>query len=262
MTLIISSLLLIITVTFVGCGDDEKNTDGVAEQLAIAQSVFSDVNTNFTVKVFYEVGAAPYTGLIGITANQTWDITTESYEQLFSSHSGRTVTVPTTTGQMTQIADQAKTTWSYQELLNLGNQLSADLVSGATVTIPVIFLNGTYNGSSSILGIHLTGTHFAFVFKDVVVSVGGGGVSQRYVEQTTVVHEIGHAIGLVNNGVPMVINHEDLAHVHHTTNEDGVMYWAVESTANILTVLADAISGNRLNLFGPESLQDGRNYHP
>ena len=163
---------------------------------------------------------------------------------------------------MIAIAEQAETSWTDASLLNLAQSLAVDYSSGTTITMPVIFLNGLYNGSASILGVHFTGTPHAFVFKDVVVSVGGSGVEQRYVEQATVVHEIGHAVGLVNNGVPMVTNHEDPAHSAHSTNTDCVMYYAVESSSGILTTIADYVLGNQLNLFAPESLQDARAHQP
>jgi hypothetical protein len=201
-------------------------------------------------------------GAIGVSGHQTWDITESSYQALFQSHAGRTVTVPQTLAEMTQIPEQGRTTWSYSELLALGRSLSPTLISGTTAHVAVIFVNGTYNGNQNILGIHFTGSPFAFIFKDIVLSVGGDPVSQRYAEQAVVVHELGHVVGFVNNGVPLVTNHEDSSHAHHTTNSDCVMYWAVESKDNILTSIADLILGNQLNLFGAEVLQDAQAYHP
>ncbi len=258
-------LLVFILLFLSSCNlasNNNSQTNSREEQEEISQNIFSDSMTEFTVNVIYETGAEPYTGNIGITANDTWDITRRSYEELFSTHTGRTITVPNSLTDMTEIPDQGKSTWSSEELLSLGESLSTALISNNKVTVNIILLEGKYNGSNSILGVHFPGSHFAFVFKDIVESVGGDGVTQRYVEQGTIVHEIGHLIGLVNNGVPMSTNHEDSTHPRHTSNDEGVMYWAVESSDNILTSISDIIVGNQLQLFGTQSLADGQAYHP
>ncbi len=249
---------------FLGCSNNSEG-DSVSpdqQQRQISEIIFSDSVTDWQVAVFYEVGATPYTGTIGLSGDQTWDITEESYTALFSSHTSRLVTVPKTLSAMTEIADQGKSEWTSQELAALGDSLSPTLANAGTVQIPVIFLNGEFEGNSSVLGVQISGSHYAFIFKDVVTSVGGGATSQRYVEQATVVHEIGHAVGLVNNGIPMVTDHEDSGHPKHTINEDGVMYWSVESSDDILTFLTDIIAADQRNLFESQSLQDGRSYHP
>lgn len=254
---------LLISLIFLqsNCTNEESPT-ATSEQAEIARSLFSPSITQFTIRAFYEAGATPYTGAIGLSGNDTWDISKTSYESLFQAHSGRTVTTPAVLADMTGIPDQGVSNWTPNQLVALGESLAPALISNNTATVSIIFLNGQFNGSSSTLGVHIGGTRFAFVFKDIVVSVGGGDTSQKYIEQATVVHEIGHTIGFVNNGVPMVAGHEDSAHPHHTTNEDGVMYWAVESTNGVLTFLTDIITGGQLNLFGPETLQDGQSYQP
>lgn len=255
-------LLLVVTSATLSCQSQNAGQSSTLRQVAIGTQVFNDSVTEFNIHVFYEVGATPYTGAIGLSGNDTWDITRISYEDLFQNHPGRTVSVPSTLGQMTEIPDQNKGDWSSSSLEQLAKMHTPDLTAGTRVHISVIFLNGKFEGKSNVLGVQLNGHPYAFVFKDVVTGAGGDSVSQRYVEQATVVHEIGHAIGLVNNGVPMVDAHEDPSHSHHTTNTDCVMYWAVKSQEDILSSLANIILTNRLSLFGAESLQDGRTYHP
>lgn len=257
----ISLITLLSFLTFQSCTTQSDSTSDAA-QLTITNKVFSDSVTNFKVNVVYEVGATPYTGNLDLALNDTWDITKDSYTALFQNHVGRTLTIPNATNQMTQIADQVKTTWQTNELLALGSAQAVALQVGSQINITVIYLNGTYQGNNSILGIHFTGNPFVFIFKDVVTSTGGNSTDQRYVEQATVVHEVGHAVGLVNNGLPMTTAHEDGAHAKHASDTQCVMYWAVESSSTILSGLNHFITGSQLNLFGANSLADGRSYHP
>jgi len=235
---------------------------GSLDQADIARRVFDPRLVGFGVQVFYERGAEPYTGALGLTSNDTWDVTRESYRDLFAAHAGRSVSVPSALDEMQAFADQGTVDWSIATLIELGESMASPLIEDAVARVAVIFLNGLYDGRSDVLGIHPAGHPFSFVFKDVVRSVGGGATTQRYAEQSTVVHEIGHSIGFVDNGVPMVNAHEDAEHPHHTTDEDGVMYWAVENRDGALAFLTGAVTGARLSLFGPASLLDAQNFMP
>ncbi len=250
-----------LTFTLSSC-TQTSDVSSVALQQSITNSIFADAITNFKVNVVYEVGATPYTGNLDLALNDTWSITRDSYAALFQNHVGRTLTIPTMVNQMTQIADQNHLVWTTDELLNLGKMNALTLIVGSQINVSVIFLNGTYQGNSSILGVHFTGNPFVFIFKDVVISAGGTSTDQRYVEQATVVHEIGHAVGLVNNGLPMVSSHEDGAHAKHSIDNQCVMYWSVESSTSILSGLNHFILAGQLNLFAADSLADGRAYHP
>lgn len=264
LTSLLFGMASLFLVLFLGSCGSEDGAGSEAIQNEITASIFSDSVTEFRVQVFYETGAAPREGpMSGIgSSGDVWDVTEASYQALFSEHTQRSIRVPKVLSEMTEINDQDKSSWSTEELVSLGESLTGEAVENNIAQIAVIFVEGTLGGNNSILGVHVTGTPFCFVFKDVAESVGGTDKQQEYVEQATVVHEIGHTIGLVNNGIPMVENHEDQEHQKHTTNEDGVMYWAVESSDQILDALLDAISGSDLNLFGNESLSDARSYHP
>jgi hypothetical protein len=49
---------------------------------------------------------------------------------------------------------------------------------------------------------------------------------------TILVHEMGHLLGLVNNGVPMVTPHEDPEEAHHDADEDCVLHHQVRVPRN------------------------------
>jgi hypothetical protein len=60
-------------------------------------------------------------------------------------------------------------------------------------------------------------------------------------EQSVLVHETGHLLGLVNRGLPMVAPHQDDAHGKHDANDQCVMFFASE-TSSLVPFLLDRIS--------------------
>ncbi len=69
------------------------------------------------------------------------------------------------------------------------------------------------------------------MFKDVIASTNSltNPNTSRYVEQSTIVHEVAHAIGLVNNGISLTSAHQDSPHGAHCTNDRCVMYYTNEA---------------------------------
>jgi hypothetical protein len=82
----------------------------------------------------------------------------------------------------------------------------------------------------------------------------------KYVEQVTLIHEIGHAIGLVNNGLPMVEAHQDADHGAHCNNPDCVMYWANEGPNDMLKFAQNASMNQATIIFDSKCLNDARSY--
>ncbi len=50
------------------------------------------------------------------------------------------------------------------------------------------------------------------------------------IEAAVTIHEFGHLVGLVNLVYTSNVDHEDPDHPGHSSNEDSVMYWAIESS--------------------------------
>ena len=57
------------------------------------------------------------------------------------------------------------------------------------------------------------------------------------IERATLLHEVGHRIGLVNAGLPMQRPHEDPDHAGHSSNARSIMYWAIDSMDAIREIL-------------------------
>ena len=129
----------------------------------------------------------------------------------------------------------------------------------------VLYLDGYFNldgqEQTNVLGISV-GSFTVAIFKPVISAIQGGGVlggDPKYqVEQATVVHEVGHAVGLVDNGVALHTDHLDEAHGKHCDNTNCVMYWANEGASGASSLFGGA-SVNQL-VFGQECLDDISNY--
>jgi hypothetical protein len=77
-----------------------------------------------------------------------------------------------------------------------------------------------------------------------------------------VVHEIGHALGLVNDGVDMVADHHDVQNGKHCTNQDCVMYWLNEGASDMTSFVTGGLFGGSEPpiVFGQKCLDDTRSF--
>ena len=62
-------------------------------------------------------------------------------------------------------------------------------------------------------------------------------------------HEVGHLVGLVNNGTAMVNSHIDAQHGHHCANKNCLMYWEAETPSLVDLVKARVLYGDQSPLF-------------
>jgi hypothetical protein len=128
--------------------------------------------------------------------------------------------------------------WSSSDLQSYAENHLGHHTGSGTVVTHLLFLSGHSDQDDSngkVLGITF-GYDLIVIFSDSVaaacpsVAVPPCLVSPASIMQAVVVHEFGHALGLVNRGTPMVTPHEDGQHAGHSSNSGSVMYWAVESS--------------------------------
>jgi hypothetical protein len=75
--------------------------------------------------------------------------------------------------------------------------------------------------------------------------------SWENIEASVTVHELGHLLGLVNLVYQSNVDHEDPDHPGHSSNDQSVMYWAIE-TSDISNILF----GTLPNEFDSDDLSD------
>lgn len=128
-----------------------------------------------------------------------------------------------------------KETYTSQDLLDLAQKHRSNYSGGNTVTLYVLFVNGSFAQNSNALGVALNSSMFV-IFKDKINQATTALVFASEIERAVLNHELGHLLGLVNINYKSSINHEDSNNPYHSNNKESVMFWAVEdiSVANLL----------------------------
>ena len=249
------SLLLCLILVF-GCGKTVSRKD--AQSQANVNGIFAA--SQIKVQVYYEPGAEPYVDQALVLS--IWDLLQKNLEALFLKRTpSPAISVPRSLADMTLLQDSKKTSWSLEEVMSLANSQVAAAATGTSV-FKVFFLNGYAQESKGIIGFNISGTQVIAIFKDVIRSTGSEATAvPKYVEQATLIHEMGHALGLVNNGLPMSSgHHQDTAHGAHCTNPKCVMYYTNEGSSSMISFIQEVISKQDIVMFDQQCLSDAQNY--
>ena len=116
--------------------------------------------------------------------------------------------------------------WTPASIARAADGAAEHAQGGTQVVLRLLFLHGTFEGDDSVLGVAVRGD-VAAVFTDQVASASGVLTSSAEVEEAVTIHEVGHLLGLVDLAIDT--GRDDPGHPGHSTNQDSVMYWAVES---------------------------------
>jgi len=121
--------------------------------------------------------------------------------------------------------------WTADDVRDARWKHGDDAMGSSTLNWYLLFPKGTYD-DESVLGVAVDASTVA-VFKDSIdESVNFlGRPSADEIERAVTVHEVGHLLGLVNLVYQSPIDHEDPDHPGHSSNDDSVMYWAIESSS-------------------------------
>lgn len=247
-------------------------SSGSSSSQEAAQSPFASPNHYFsktrsaTVEVYYEEGAEPFAGRT-LRGNHYWGLLETNLAAIFQYRTNSVgLSVPKELADMQKLGLIGKESWTSTDIIALSNSFRQAESTDSEARFYIYFLKGRFNDGQSVrqgtLAVSLTGTPIIAVFKDVIKESGWNpnGVVPKFVEQTTLVHEMGHALGFVNNGVPMAVDHQDREHGAHTTNQDCVMYWLNEGLDDMRAFIERVgVEGDTV-LWGPEVLEDARQF--
>lgn len=111
---------------------------------------------------------------------------------------------------------------------------------------------------AGVIGVSIGNNGILAMFKDVIRSTAiiGAMNVERYVEQSTLVHELGHQFGLVNNGLVMTAPHEDAGYPGHYSSTPCARYWENEGTSNAARFAQEHVRTGSSILYGLECLDD------
>ena len=219
-------------------GDVVDPTEDTAEppEVTAAPSIspFSPATKRLALEVDYAAGAEPYTG-------DVWRIFGESAAALFDGT--KEIAYPTALDEMERLDDVPAGTFATGDLVAIAARHRGMTSGAGTAALYVVFVDGIYVDPDGVpqprvSGVTIGRTGTIAMFKHAVPPEA---------EQAALVHELGHAVGLVDLDVPATSAHVDRGHPRHCTNERCVMFWANEIAAR----------GDRV-LFGPECLADAR----
>lgn len=216
------------------------------------------------LEVHYEPGVEPFVGNT-LQGRPYWGILQENLAAIFQYRMAPpSLTVPKTLAEMHVTPVLGKTEWTTDDLLALHESSTLSAPTADTARFYVYFVKGHFNNGtgpqSGVIGVNIGGTPVLAIFKQVIQAnvSNPNGPAAKFVEQSTLVHEMGHALGFVNLGVPMVTNHEDTAHRGHTTNSNCVMYWLNEGVSDLQAFIQPYLLSSSVVMWGPEVLQDAQ----
>ena len=263
---------LILTLLCFACskGKDVRSSKSSLNPYETTSNYFS-TTTSLTVEVAYESGQEPFANGTTLTVSGNtvpiWQILDENLNALFLGRAVYPViTVPKQIEDMKELPVQGKASWTAEDLVALSQKYRTGKSSSTETYFWVVFLAGYFNDGTTDLpttvGVSIGGTTVIAIFKDVVRATGNGlGIVPRYVEQATVVHEIGHALGLVDNGLPMKEAHKDAdGHGAHCNNPDCVMYWLNEGRTDLVQFAIRMSTSGSIIMYDQKCLKDAREF--
>lgn len=134
--------------------------------------------------------------------------------------------------------------WTAQALVDLERSTRTTEHDAPVAVLHVLYPAGTFQNNSDATGVTITGLGVASVtvFLDRIAEFETGVLPDPLpypndaiveIEKATLLHEAGHGMGLVNNGLPMVRPHEDAANPGHSSNPESVMTATVDQLSGI-----------------------------
>lgn len=133
--------------------------------------------------------------------------------------------------------------WTFDELQELADASFDRPIADDAIAIHTMFIDGHSAEDSDrgvILGLAWSHMHIAIFERTIEDMCAGSALPPllaerqcRGAELAIWTHEVGHLLGLVDNGLPMVEDHRDPDPDHgaHDASDACVMYWAYEGEA-------------------------------
>lgn len=140
-----------------------------------------------------------------------------------------------------EIPAEGQESYSASEVRELESEHRKEFSEENRLAVYFIVLDGEYV-ESNVLGIAHYNTSMALFGETIAeVSDGIGQPSRSVIETTVIQHEIGHLLGLVNNGVEMQEPHQDEENGFHCDDDRCLMYHAVNTSDFFLNLFGGSV---------------------
>ncbi len=156
-------------------------------------------------------------------------------------------------------------TWTDKDLQAYSRAHLDAKTGGDTAVLHLLFVDGEYS-RGEVLGVtflssrggNVVSSGPVIIFSDAIRNACANPLAlctnPDPVFGPVLVHEFGHAMGLVNSGAPMKVDHEDEANPGHSSSRSSVMYYAVERVDVLSqftgTIPSDYDANDRADLCG------------
>jgi len=264
--LIIISLFFVLFIT--SCEDDNSDDSSSSSSTSYENlAYFYENASSLKIDVAYEENAEPYINN-GFGGDNNFLFTKNNISNLLSERSNNiAVLIDQELSEMTPIPAQNKSSYTQQDILAISETYQTVQSTENQGVIFLVYLDGYFSlndeDQTGVLGVSV-GSFTVAIFKPVISAIQDGGIfgsDPKYmVEQATATHEIGHAIGLVNNGVDLHTSHQDDDHGKHCSNTDCVMYWEIASSSGASGLLGGSSASVNELVFGQECIDDISNF--
>ena len=215
--------------------------------------------TTLAIEVDYATNAQPASANDGAL----YDLVRANVGRLYQG-TNVTIDIPSKVSSLEELKDVTGQDFTGEQLQAIAAKHRGQLSTATTLTFYVVYVDGYYNDGAQkrtdVLGVSLGNTGIIGMFAPVIKEVGSGGrlpiQTQRFASETTLIHEISHAIGLVNNGVALTSAHHDSANGKHCTSTECIMYYTNESTNSLRDFVTRVVRGGDSILFDSACLAD------
>ena len=261
---VLASIVLACSSNTVVAAAPAADAGGPASTQPPVTTLFSKSITNVTVEIDYAPGAEPYIGTVK-DFGDPWSLFNVNALAIFDGK--KTFAFPRTLASMEKLADVTAKTFTTADILAIAAAHRSQQSADDTVAFYIVFLPGTFvddagTAQKTTLGVSIGDTGVIGLFKPAISTpVVNPTPPPQFVEQLALIHFLGHAVGFVDNGVPVGDSnkaHIDTTNAHHCTNTKCAMSFAVESAAGAAAYAKTLIRSPEAVLIGQECLSDAR----
>ena len=228
----------------IGCGGG--NGGGSGSGTTPKDYIRSDTYTGLLVEIDRVKGRAP-----GTQALASWQ------DELEKLRSGGHLQKP---AGLRVVQDEelpetsADKVWTFGELDALVQAHRSVPPAAGEVVMHMLYVDGHYEGDSGdsmVLGFAWGGSSVVMLKDNIERGCATGALALlpglkdkvcQLTEASVLLHETGHLLGLVHNGLAMAADHEDKAHLGHDTNDKCIMYWLAERSG-VADLIAQRVKG-------------------